>query len=280
MTILELGNLFSNTLSPFYSKSEVRALFHIYVKEKLGLDAHEIYLGEKNIPENLDYKSDLQRLVRGEPVQYVLGSAEFYGLRFEVAPSVLIPRPETEELVEKVVSEEKGRGAVKILDIGTGSGAIAVALSRNLPAAEVWAADCSAAALRMARHNAEILNVGVKFILWDIFNDVPQELPQFDIIVSNPPYIPENEKSIMSPIVTAYEPETALFVPDDDPVCFYKRIASLSRTLLASGGRVYAEIHESYPAESAAAFDNGDFRDIEVVKDINGKARFVFCQKK
>ena len=109
---------------------------------------------------------------------------------------------------------------------------------------------------------------------------MPQELPQFDIIVSNPPYIPENEKSIMSPIVTAYEPGTALFVPDDDPVCFYKRIASLSRTLLASGGRVYAEIHESYPAESAAAFDNGDFRDIEVVKDINGKARFVFCQKK
>ena len=280
MTILELGNLFSNTLSSFYSKSEVRALFHIYVKEKLGLDAHEIYLGEKNISENLDYKSDLQRLVRGEPMQYVVGSAEFYGLRFEVTPSVLIPRPETEELVEKVVSEEKGRGAVKILDIGTGSGAIAVALSRNLPVAEVWAADCSAAALGMARHNAEILNASVKFILWDIFNDVPQELPQFDIIVSNPPYIPENEKSIMSPIVTAYEPETALFVPDDDPVRFYKRIASLSRTLLASGGRVYAEIHESYPAESAAAFDNGDFRDIEVVKDINGKARFVFCQKK
>lgn len=282
MTILDLRNIFFDTLSPLYSRDEIRSVFHIYIFEKLGLKPQDIYLLSDGgvLPAQCAYDEDLVRLSRGEPVQYVVGAADFYGSRFVVSPAVLIPRPETEELVDLVIGGNRNRQGLRILDIGTGSGAIAISLALNLPTAKITAMDCSEAALRIAKHNAELLGARVNFRLWDIFDAVPPQLPQFDIIVSNPPYIPENEKSIMSPIVTAYEPETALFVPDDDPVCFYKRIASLSRTLLASGGRVYAEIHESYPAESAAAFDNGDFRDIEVVKDINGKARFVFCQKK
>lgn len=282
MTILDLRNLFSDTLSSLYSRDEVRAVFHIYISEKMGLKPYDLYLdsAKKDILEHCDYVADLARLSRGEPIQYVVGKTDFYGLKFIVTPAVLIPRPETEELVDTVVNGNRNRQGLRVLDIGTGSGAIAVSLALNLPTAEIMAVDCSEAALRVAEHNAELLGARVDFRLWNIFDDVPSELPQFDIIVSNPPYIPENERNAMSAGVTAYEPSTALFVPASEPVRFYERIAKLDSTLLAPHGKVYVEIHEAYSAESAAAFGNNGFCEVEVIKDINGKARFVFCQKK
>ena len=282
MTILDLRNIFFDTLSPLYSRDEIRSVFHIYIFEKLGLKPQDIYLLPDGgvLPAQCAYDEDLVRLSRGEPVQYVVGATDFYGSRFVVSPAVLIPRPETEELVDLVIGGNRNRQGLRILDIGTGSGAIAISLALNLPTAKITAVDCSEAALRIAKHNAELLGARVNFRLWDIFDAVPPQLPQFDIIVSNPPYIPENERNTMSAGVTAYEPSTALFVPDAEPALFYERIAILGSTLLALKGSVYVEIHEDYSAESAAAFENNGFCKVEVIKDINGKARIVFCQKK
>ena len=211
----------------------------------------------------------LQRLLKYEPVQYILGYAEFYGLKFKVSPAVLIPRPETEELVELIVSEVEQED-VSILDIGTGSGCIPVSLKDELPDAIVSAIDISSDALSIAKENAKANGADITFIEMDILREIPRG--KYDVIVSNPPYISHDEKEKMNDNVLIYEPHLALF--SDDPLLFYKRIAEIAPQLLNPNGRIYLEVSE-FRAKEVLALFAGIGKDARIVKDMSGKERIV-----
>ena len=231
----------------------------------------------------------LQRLLAHEPVQYILGEAWFYKMKFFVNEHVLIPRPETEELVEWVVEEIRDKkleirnkevsqlitNYSTILDIGTGSGCIAVALKKELQNAEVFAVDVSEDALQVAKKNALDQNAVINFIQFDFLNeDVWPTLPIFDVIVSNPPYIPEDEKNKLAKNVTEYEPHLALFVANDDPFIFYKKIASFAAMHLKQNGKFFVEVHEDYSEEVQQIFAKKNFT-TEIKKDMYGRERMI-----
>ncbi|WP_301922251.1 peptide chain release factor N(5)-glutamine methyltransferase [Ferruginibacter sp.] len=218
----------------------------------------------------------LNALLQHKPVQYVLGEAWFYKMKLKVNEHVLIPRPETEELVELVLTEAANfKNAPSIIDIGTGSGCIAIALKTNMPTAFVTAIDVSEYALLVAGENAANLKTNIQFLIID-FLDEPQwvGLPMFDIIISNPPYIPLNEKEKLDINVTAYEPHQALFVPDNLPLLFYKKIADFGKTNLTKNGKIFMETHENFAKETKALFEENYSR-VEIKKDIFGKERMV-----
>ncbi len=217
-----------------------------------------------------------ERLMQHEPVQYVLNETWFCGLKFYVDKNVLIPRPETEELVEWIITNCKFPiDKLKILDIGSGSGCIPIALKRKLRKAEVWSCDISEAALVIAKKNANDLGVDVNFFQLDFLDkDQRQKLYSFDIIVSNPPYVPENDKEQMQPNVLRYEPAMALFVPDNDPLVFYKAIADFGNYHLNKNGTIYAEIHESIGEAVTQVFQPEHYA-IELKKDMQGKERMI-----
>ncbi|RYY86479.1 MAG: peptide chain release factor N(5)-glutamine methyltransferase [Chitinophagaceae bacterium] len=232
-----------------------------------------------------------ERLAGDEPVQYVLNEAHFYGMKLYVDGSVLIPRPETEELADWVVREVKSlqpqlaqkeatdadrTDTLKILDVGTGSGCIALALKKALPLAEVWGCDVSDAALNVARRNGSSLNIRVDFQGVDFLDEAQQRLlPSVDILVSNPPYIPLRDKETMHNNVVRYEPHGALFVPDNDALVFYRAIAVFARKRLHAGGRIYLEIHEGLGKEVTDLFRAEGYSSVELRKDLQGKDRFV-----
>jgi release factor glutamine methyltransferase len=226
------------------------------------------------IPESLE--KAFTRLIAGEPIQYVLGEAPFYGRFFHVAPGVLIPRNETEELVQLIVQKHKGK--VKILDLGTGSGCIAITLALECAKAEVTAIDISDDALAIAKHNAEALNAKLNFVKKDILQ-ADLQLGTFDLMVSNPPYVLERERSLMQKNVLEHEPQLALFVPDSDPLRFYKAIAKHARENLKSNGYLYFEINEAFGAEVVEQMKLEGFSDIQIYQDINGKDRIVYGKK-
>jgi release factor glutamine methyltransferase len=209
-------------------------------------------------------------------VQYVLGQAQFCDLTFEVAEGVLIHRPETEELVSRVAADA-AEGA-RILDVGTGSGAIAVALAKMVKGAKVVAVDISEIALEIAAKNAAKNGVDVEVIKADALADM-SHLGQFDIIVSNPPYIPQSDLSSMNRNVVDYEPHTALFVADNDALCFYRSIAQNGLTMLRNGGGLYFEIYEQFGSQIAAMLEGMGYRDVVVAKDIFGKDRMVWSRR-
>ena len=217
------------------------------------------------------------RLLAHEPVQYVLGTAHFAGMELEVTPATLIPRPETEELVQLIEREQASRPGRRVLDVGTGSGCLALALARALPEAEVLAVDISVEALAVARRNAAAWAPSVQFQQVDILQAMPAGLPPgtLDVLVSNPPYVRESERAEMRENVLAWEPATALFVPDEDPLMFYRRLAEIGAQLLAADGVAYLEINEALGAETAALFTAQGFADVQVVEDMFGKARMV-----
>lgn len=221
----------------------------------------------------------LQRLERHEPIQYVLGEAPFYGYVFSVNPSVLIPRPETEELVELICRRHAQEKGLQLLDIGTGSGCIAISLALCLPEAGVSALDVSAEALAVARKNAERLQADVQFFRTNILEEYPEELPLLDVVVSNPPYVREMEKSLMKPNVMNWEPHTALFVKDADPLLFYRRIAELASEHLKEKGWLYFEINEAYGQQVAEMLGEFGFREVLVLQDLQGKDRMVQAQR-
>lgn len=232
-----------------------------------------------------------QRLQQHEPVQYVLGEVWFGQLKLYVDKSVLIPRPETEELVQWIVADVKASGKnvfeqregeadatteLKIMDVGTGSGCIALALKHQMPAAEVWGCDASDAALNVARRNGSELNIRVDFVGLNFLEEAQRrQLPTVDIIVSNPPYIPANEKESMQSNVVAHEPHTALFVPHDDALLFYKVLAQFGKDRLYAGGRLYMEIHEDKGGEVVQLFQQEGYESVEIRKDMQGKDRMV-----
>jgi len=214
-------------------------------------------------------------LSKNQPVQYVLRESWFCGMKFYVDQHVLIPRPETEELVEWVASEST-TASLSILDVGTGSGCIAISLKKKLPVATVHACDISPDALTVARSNATDLQAEIDFQLMDILDSRQREsLPSLDLIVSNPPYIPLRDKSSMSPHVVEYEPHIALFVKDEDPIVFYQAIAQLGRERLSPTGALYAEIHEDRTGQVVSAFKKAGFQNIVVRQDMQGKDRMI-----
>ena len=219
-----------------------------------------------------------RRVADGEPVQYVTGHARFYGMDLHVDPAVLIPRPETEGLVDRIVDDAAGRADLRVLDVCTGSGCIAIALARNLPFAHVDATDISAAALGVAEANARALHAGVHFSRADALAMPAADKP-YDIIVSNPPYIADSEREAMDERVLLHEPEAALFVPDRDPVRFYRAIAGYAAGALGAGGRLYFEINSLYAEATAEAIRAAGFAEVAVERDFYSRPRYAMATK-
>ena len=221
-----------------------------------------------------------QQLLSHKPVQYVLGEVWFFKMKLKVNEHVLIPRPETEELVEWVVDEFRMHSSgLRILDIGTGSGCIPIAVKRELPAAEVFAIDISEYALSVAKENADAQNAVINFLKLDFINETAWgSLPSFDIIISNPPYIPEKEISSLPENVVEYEPHLALFVTDEDPFVFYKKIAAFSNGHLKDGGKIFVEINERYAEEVKLIFEENHFT-TETRKDMYGRERMISASR-
>jgi release factor glutamine methyltransferase len=217
------------------------------------------------------------RLLAHEPVQYVLGTAHFAGLELEVTPATLIPRPETEELVQLIARAHAGRPGLRVLDVGTGSGCLAIVLARELTQPQVLAVDISVEALAVAGRNAARYAPAVQLARVDILAGLPGGVApaSLDILVSNPPYVRESERALMRENVLAWEPATALFVPDNDPLLFYRRLAAVGRQLLRPGGSCWLEINEALGAETAALFDEATFEPAVVLVDFLGRPRFV-----
>ena len=263
-------------LSSLYPDLEVDAMMNQLLQSVTGFSRTQLLLHKNSelSPENRQLLLGmLHRLQNSEPLQYVLGETEFFGLPFLVNSAVLIPRPETEELVELIIRENADKPC-SILDIGTGSGCIAIALAAKLPNAQVEAWDISESALEVARENAIRNNQSVLFKRVDVLsNDFEQN--SFDVIVSNPPYICESESKEMHTNVLDFEPHNALFVPDSDPLIFYRRIAELAQKMLNTAGRIYFEINAAYGKETADLLREKGFSEVKIVKDIFGKNRIV-----
>jgi release factor glutamine methyltransferase len=228
----------------------------------------------------IHFSNAIDQLKKGMPVQYVVGEIEFYGLKLYVNPSVLIPRPETEELVDLIVKENQSLEGLKILDIGTGSGCIALSLAKYLKSAKVIAIDLSAGALEVAKKNAgsnQITNV--EFLELDVFKEDNFIEKEFDLIVSNPPYIAASERSTLSPNVLEHEPSMALFVPDSNPLVFYERIVQLAEVHLKKHGKIYVEINERLGTETSKIFHPDSFSSIHLLNDLFEKNRFIKVEK-
>lgn len=281
MLIQEFKRHFFLELSNLYPKTEIQSFFNILVEFKLHLSRIELALQhnfEINGEDLLFLQNALSELKYQIPIQYIIGETKFYGLMFKVDKNVLIPRPETEELVDWIVQNHKNSNSLKILDIGTGSGCIAISLAKNLPNAEVSAIDISAEALLVSKNNTAINQVNVNFINADILI-IPKLESDFDIIVSNPPYVRESEKAQMQQNVLANEPHVALFVENENPLLFYDKIAELAKNHLTENGVLYFEINQYLGNETVELLETKGFKNIEVKKDIYGVDRMVRSEK-
>lgn len=276
-TILHLRD----TLVPRYGKGETEAIIRLIFHHLKGWNTVDLLMNEdKTLSLYMveKVKEIEKRLLQDEPIQYIVGDAYFYGMDFVVNRDVLIPRPETEELVDMIVSQN-GQSDLDVLDIATGSGCIAIALARNLPFSKVTALDISEKALEVARLNAQRLKAKIDFIHADILTYAfPDD--SFDIIVSNPPYVDDKEKATMDANVLRYEPASALFVPDDNPLVFYRRIAAMAHDALRPGGRLYLEINPLHADDMQCLLADTGFIDIQTHLDIHGKKRIMSCRKK
>jgi len=307
-TLGENRDLLLSSLHILYDKREALAIANYYFEAKWGINSYEFALHRGQIfpEERLPIvKTDFQRLQNGEPVQYVVGKANFHDLTLTVNPLVLIPRPETEELVQMLLQTLSYHSSLsncedavdhdasncgdtvgyddtlpcRILDFCTGSGAIAIALAKHLPQAEVWATDYSREILELAQQNAEDNKVKVNFVQHDLLCDGTETLHgPYQALISNPPYIPQSHKALLHKNVTEHEPAEALFVPDDNPLLFYERIALLGKGLLAENGLLFMETHENYHNELEAMLLHFHYHHIKKIKDLNGRPRFITCK--
>ncbi len=271
-------------LTPLHGEREARALARLIVATVSGRSGAALLRdGGEPFPDDLMPKiNTIFRQMKEErmPVQYLLGETSFYDLSLEVTPAVLIPRPETEELVQITLEKlTKKKGPYHLLDIGTGSGALALALARHLPEATVWACDIDEETLEIARRNARKNRVNVHFFRDDILRPSPPPVSSFRCIVSNPPYIPEREKETLQPEVALHEPSRALFVPDDDPLLFYRHILRYARQHLEPDGYLMVECHAAHAEDVASLFRKEKLSAVTVHLDINGKKRFVTAEK-
>ncbi|MDR1984339.1 MAG: peptide chain release factor N(5)-glutamine methyltransferase [Prevotellaceae bacterium] len=276
MTIAEIADMIKTKLYPQFDANEIRAITLQLLCHFWKIPDIDFYINkQKNLDEKIDedFSKALKLLQQHTPIQYVLGFTEFYGLKFSVDKNVLIPRPETEELVNLIITENKD--AKTIIDIGTGSGCIAVVLAKNIENAKIYALDISEKAIAKARQNAENNNVCIEFFCKDILSENNFIQTKFDCIVSNPPYVRECEKSEIKQNVLDFEPHSALFVPDDDALKFYKVIADFAISHLADNGKIYVEINENLAMETQNLFVQKGFKFIELHKDLNSKNRML-----
>ena len=283
MKISEQKQHFKKQLSGLFPSEEIQSFFNILSEKYLNLSRIEIALNPDrkiSVTDAEKFQRALLRLKNHEPIQYIIGETEFYGLPFKVNNHTLIPRPETEELVEWILSEQKLTThyslLTTILDIGTGSGCIAISLAKNLPNSKISALDISEEALKIARENAETNKVEVDFFQTDIL--VAETLPKkYNVIVSNPPYVRELEKKQMQQNVLKYEPDSALYVSNEDPLLFYRVISQLAKNHLQPNGKLFFEINEYLADELTDLLKNEGFKNIEIKKDIFGKDRMIKC---
>jgi release factor glutamine methyltransferase len=279
--IKDLRDNMIEELCAIYPENESRLIVNWLVCSVTGWDNAKIALEPDIIPLTpvvSRLKKGMEELMAHKPVQYVTGQAFFYDLELDVNPSVLIPRPETEELVKWICDDNKTSAELRILDIGTGSGCIILALGRQLNKPELTAIDNSPAALATARRNALKSGLNVHFRQLDILTtkDFIDKQP-FNVIVSNPPYVRNSERGFMKPNVLDYEPGQALFVPDEEPLIFYRAIAGFAKKNLAPGGKLYLEINENLGKETLTLFIENGFNDIILRKDLQGKDRMIRC---
>ena len=286
MKLKEFKLLFSESLSEIYPKKEIDSFFYILMEEKLKLQRIDTVLNPDFLIDTATVvvlKIILKRLQKEEPIQYILGKTEFYGLPFLVDKNTLIPRPETEELVEWILSEiQKIQGGnqktpLAILDIGTGTGCIPITLAKNTVNTVITAIDISAAALRVAKKNAVLNSVPVNFIMLDILKTT--QLPQkYNLIVSNPPYVRELEKVEISANVLENEPHLALFVANKNPLVFYDKIADLAKQQLNENGMLFFEINQYLGKETVKMLEEKGFQNIQLKKDLSGNDRMLLCR--
>ena len=270
-----------DALRGYYPDSEALSLAKMLLVEAFGFSTLELYGGkDKEISGNRlrDLHEMLSRLQKNEPIQYILGKETFCGLTFEVDENVLIPRPETRELVEWIVADYESVPACRILDVGTGSGCISISLAKFIPSASVESWDISEGALEVARRNCKLNEVEVLLRQQDVLSAQP-EPACFDVIVSNPPYITESEKADMEANVLDWEPATALFVPDTGPLLFYRKIAELGAVMLEEGGSLYFEINRSYGNETVQMLEALGYKQIELRKDDWGNDRMIKARR-
>lgn len=270
-----------DTLSPLYSKGEIQNIIRIIFENLKNYSQVDIIMNRDEIlSDYIKQKIDviLKRLLNREPIQYIFSEAYFQGMTLKVSPDTLIPRPETEELVD-IIIKENNHSDLRILDIGTGSGAIAIALARALRFPVVDAIDISSGAIYIAKENAISLKVKINFMIKDILSieNPPENI--YDIIVSNPPYITNEEKTSMEVNVLDYEPHSALFVPDNEPLLFYTAISSYAKQALKPGGRIYFEINNKFGKETANLLSDCGFTSVNITKDMYGLDRFVSAIK-
>ncbi len=278
----QIKTIFFSQLNNLYPESEIGNFFYMTIEHVLGYTKIDCITKENEVINEIkirDIENIILRLQKHEPIQYILGEAHFFGLKFKVNQHVLIPRQETEELVQLILNStliKNRRGVVQILDMGTGSACIPIALKKNVPQSTVFALDVSKKALDVAAQNAKLNKTEIKFIEADILNENDWNLlPEVDVIVSNPPYIPEKEKNEMDKNVVDFEPHLALFIPNENPLLFYESIAKLARLKLLVGGELYFEVHENYAQDVVKLLNKNLFENIKVIKDINGKDRII-----
>ncbi|WP_052430437.1 peptide chain release factor N(5)-glutamine methyltransferase [Sporocytophaga myxococcoides] len=264
-----------------YDKSEAESIAYILMEHFWNLTKTDVLLNQWTTEVNEEQLTSLiNRVNTAEPVQYITGGTWFYDRKFKVNKNVLIPRFETEELVHLIINEHKKEQDLRLLDACTGSGCIAISLSAELNTAQTFAVDISTEALKTAKANADLNKTPINFIQDNLLSPDLEKLPEsLDVLVSNPPYVKESEKSLMHSNVLDYEPHLALFVEDDNPLIFYKALAGLGKKLLKPGGKIYFEINEQLGKETADVLRSFDFQNIRIIKDLNGKDRIVAGEK-
>jgi len=276
-TLAKLKLKFRAELIGQYPLREIDQFFAMSVEEVLGYSRVEIHVNSDEVIQGAK-RDKFDTIIRGlrsnEPIQYLLGSTEFYGLKFKVNPHVLIPRPETEELI-RWIAEDCKESNNSILDLGTGSGCIAISLKKEIPHAIVHGVDKSISALNLAKKNAELNKIGVEFFAFDILNQESLGFMSFDLMVSNPPYVTLEDKKVMAKNVVDYEPHLALFVSEGDPLIFYRRIVDLAEGHLVKGGKIFFEINESFASEIRSLLTDRGFTSVEIRKDLNSRYRMA-----
>lgn len=281
-TIQAVKAYFTERLKTRFSENEIKHFFYESVVERLALSKTALLLNEPQLVSESDllfFRSIVKRLLQNEPFQHIIGSTYFYDLKLKTDKRALVPRPETEELVDWVVTDQKENQPSKIADICSGSGCIALALKSVLPATEITAIELSDAALALGNENAKNLGLNIHFVQKDVFDSFDEFTSDYAVWVTNPPYIPESDRAEMHENVLSFDPEMALFVPNEDPLLFYREIGKKALHHLKHQGVLYAEIHERFAAETHQLLKEIGFDSIEIKKDLQGKDRMIKAVK-
>lgn len=281
-TIQAVKAYFTDRLKTRFSENEIKHFFYDSVVERLSISKTELLLNEPRLVSESDllfFRSIVKRLLQNEPFQHIIGSTYFYDLKLKTDKRALVPRPETEELVHWIVEDFKGQEPLKIADICSGSACIALALKSVFKSTEITALELSSEAIALGKENADLVGLPLQFVQKDVFSSFDEIASDYAVWVTNPPYIPESDRSDMHENVLSFDPEMALFVPNEDPLLFYREIGKKALHHLSEKGVFYAEIHERFAAETSQLLKEIGFDSIEIKKDLQGKDRMIKAVK-